>query len=100
MTPINQNLTKFLLPLSILAVKYLLVSDKSCEEICNSKAFVDFATARRHRRLSNFYTKHNLYHHSKSGVNFELQNTYIVVFKGPRDLMQVKKLGEHLGSGS
>ena len=32
--------------------KYLLIFDDSCEEICNSKAFVDIATAGRHRRLS------------------------------------------------
>ena len=29
--------------------KYLLIFDNSCEEICNSKAFVDIATAGRHR---------------------------------------------------
>ena len=27
--------------------KYLLILDYSCEEVCNSKAFVDFATAGR-----------------------------------------------------
>ena len=32
--------------------KYLLIFDDSCEEICNSKAFVDIATAGRHRGLS------------------------------------------------
>ena len=35
--------------------KYLLISDDSCEEICNSKAFVDIATARRHRGLCTIY---------------------------------------------
>ena len=29
--------------------KHLLKFDDSCEEICNSKAFVDIATAGRHR---------------------------------------------------
>ena len=32
--------------------KYLLLSDVSCEEICNSKAFADIATAAWHRGLS------------------------------------------------
>ena len=32
--------------------KYLLIFDNSCEEICNSKAFVDIATAGRHRELT------------------------------------------------
>ena len=42
--------------------KYLLVFDDSCEEICNSKAFVDIATAGRHRGLSKIYLKHNPFH--------------------------------------
>ena len=36
--------------------KYLLIFDDSCEEICNSKAFVDIATAGRHRGC-----EHNLH---------------------------------------
>ena len=32
--------------------KYLLIFHDSCEEICNSKAFVDISTAGRHRGLS------------------------------------------------
>ena len=39
--------------------KNLLIFDDSCEEICNSKAFVDIATAGRHRGLSTIYIKHN-----------------------------------------
>ena len=45
--------------------KYLLIFDDSCEEICNSKAFVDIATAGRHRGLSTIYNKNNLFHQSK-----------------------------------
>ena len=45
-----------------IGTKYLLISDDSCEEICNSKAFVDIATAGRHRGLSTIYFKHNLFH--------------------------------------
>ena len=41
--------------------KYLLNFDDSCWEICNSKAFVDIATAGRHRDLSTMYIKHNLF---------------------------------------
>ena len=45
--------------------KYLLVIDESCEEICNSKAFVDIATVGRPRSLSTIYIKHNFFHKSK-----------------------------------
>ena len=41
--------------------KYLLIFEDSCEEICNSKTFVDIATAGRHRGLSTIYTKHNFF---------------------------------------
>ena len=81
-------------------MKYLLIFDDSCEEICNSKAFVDIATAGRHRALSTIYIKQNLFHQSKLGRDVELQNTHIVLFKSPRDVMQVTTLSTQLGLGS
>ena len=80
--------------------KYLLKFDGSCEEICNSKAFVDIATAGRHRGLSTIYIKHNLFHQSKLGRDVELQNTRIVLFKSRRDVLQVTTLCAQLGFGS
>ena len=80
--------------------KYLLIFDNSCEEICNSKAFVDIATAGRHRGLSTIYIKHNFFHQSKLGGDVELQNTHIVLFKSPRDVMQKTTLSTQLGLGS
>ena len=69
--------------------KYLLIFDDSCEEICNSKASVDIATAGRHRGMSTIYIKHNLFHQNILDQDFELQNTHIVPLKSPRDVMQV-----------
>ena len=80
--------------------KDLLISDDSCEEICNSEAFVDIATAGRHRGLSTIYIKHNLFHQSKLGADVEHQNTHIVLFKSPGDVMHVSKLSAQLGLGS
>ena len=80
--------------------KYLLVFDDSCEEISNSKAFVDIATAGRHRGLSTIYIRHNLFHQSKLGRDVELQNTQIVLFKSPRDVMQVTTPSTQLDFGS
>ena len=74
--------------------------DDSCEEICNSKAFVDISTAGRRRGLSAIYIKHNLFHHSKLGRDVELQNTHIVLFKSPRDVMQTTTLSTQLDLGS
>ena len=36
------------------STKYMLISDDSCEDTCNSKAFFVIATAQTHRGLSNF----------------------------------------------
>ena len=77
----------------------LLFSNDSCEEICKSKAFVDIATAGRHRGLSTTYIKHNLLHRSKLARDVELQNTHIDLFKSPRDVMQASTLSGQLGLG-
>ena len=91
---------EFIDSLKINGTKYLLIFDNSCEEFCNSKAFVDIATAGRHRGLSTIYIKHNLFHQSKLGRDVELQNTHIVLFKSTRDVMQVTTLSTQLGLGS
>ena len=80
--------------------KYLLDFDNSCGEIWNSKAFVDIATTGRHRVLSTIYIKHNILHHNKLRRDVELQNTHIVHFKSPRDVMRVTTLNTQLGFGS
>ena len=79
--------------------KYLLIFDDSCEEFCNSKGFVDIATAGRHRGLSTICIKRNLFHQRKLGRDVELQNTHIVLFKSPSDVMQVTTLSTQLGLG-
>ena len=80
--------------------KYLVIFDNSCEDICISKVFVDIATAGRHRGLSTIYIEHNLFHQRKLGRDVELQNTHIVLFKSPRDVLQVTTLSTQLGLGS
>ena len=80
--------------------KYLLIFDDSCDKICNSKAFVDIATAKRHRGLTTINNKHNLLYQSKLLRDVELQNTHIVLFKSPRDVMQITTLSTQLGLGS
>ena len=79
---------------------YLFILDNSREKICNWKVFVDIATAGRHRGLSKIYIEHKLFHQSKLGRDVELQNSHIVLFKSPRDVMQVTTSGTQLGLGS
>ena len=79
---------------------YLSLFDVSCEKIRNSKASVDIATARRHLGLITIYIKHKFFHQSTLEKDVELQNTHKVLFKSPRDIMQVTTLGSQLGLGS
>lgn len=77
--------------------RYLLIFDDSCTEIFNSKEFQKIATSGRHRNLSVIYVKHNLFHKSTLGRDIELQNTHIALFKSPRDVQQISRLGQQLG---
>ena len=83
--------------LKIDGTKYLLNCDSSCEEISNSKMFVDTATVGRHRGLSIIYIKLNLFHQSKIGRDVELQSTHIIFFNSPCDVMQVSTLSAQFG---
>ena len=76
--------------------KYLLIFDDSCEEVSSSKEFVKIATAGRNKGLSTVYIKHNLFHQSRLGRDIELQNTHIVTFKSPRDVLQINTLSQQL----
>ena len=91
---------KFLDSLKNNGTKYLLILDGSCEEICSSKAFVNFASAGTHRGLTTIYIKHNFFHQSKLGRDVELQNTHIDLLKSPRDVMQVSSLSAQSELGS
>ena len=62
--------------------KYLLIFDDSCEEICNSKAFVHIATAGRHRALSTIYIKHNFFHQFKIGDRVRISKYDLPFRKG------------------
>ena len=91
---------EFIYSLKYNGIKYLLIFDDSCEEICNSTALIDIATTGRHQRLSTIYINHKLFCQSKLGRDVDFQNTHIVLFKSTRDVMQVSKLSAQLDLGS
>ena len=76
--------------------KYLLIFNDSCEKICNSKAFFAITITGRGLGLNATYIKHNVFQQSKLGRDVELQNTHIVLFQSPRDVMQVTTLTTQL----
>ena len=70
--------------------KYLLIFDDSCEKIW----------IWRHLSLNTIYIEYILFHQSKLGRDVELRSTHIVLFKSPRDVMQITTLGAQLSLGS
>ena len=60
------------------------------KKICKSKTIVDNATNGRHLGLTTFYIKRNLFH-------AVLQNTHVVPFRSPSDVMQVRTLSAQMG---
>ena len=69
------------------------------KRFANEKVF-EYATDGRHSELTTVYIKHNLFHQSKFGRDVDHQNTNIVPFKSPYDVMLVKTSSTHLGLGS
>ena len=74
----------------------MFIFDNSHEEICHSKSFVNILLLEKNRCLSTIYIKHNLFHQSKLGRDAELQNKHIVLFKFPREVIQVSRLSAQL----
>ena len=58
--------------------KYLLILQHSREEICNSEAPADIATAGRHLGLSTTYIQHKSFHRSNLGRDVEFHNSHMV----------------------
>ena len=75
----------------------MLIFEDSCEEFCNANAFVENATAQRHRWLSTIFLMRNLFHQSKRRRDLELQKTHLVFLKYTLDVMQVGRLSAQLG---
>ena len=80
--------------------KNLLLFDEYCEEISISKQFVKIASAGRHRGPNTINIRNNLFHQRQLGRDVELQNTHIVLFKSPRDVLHINILSKELGIGS
>ena len=78
----------------------LFVFDDSCEKIVNDKEFSKLATAGRHRNISVIYVKHNLFQQSKWSRTIDLNTTHIILFKSPRDILQITYNGKQLNNTS
>ena len=90
---------EFIASLKNNGTKCFLFFDDSCEEIGNSKTFVDNATTGGDRELSNVHIRLILFLQSMLRWNFELQKTRIVLLRFSREVMQMDTLSAHLGLG-
>ena len=86
----------FIDSLENIGTKYLLICDDPCQEIYASRDFEKISTSWIKYNLH----KQNLFHKSKLDRDIELQNTHIVLFKSPRDVMQIGRLSVQLGLGT
>ena len=77
----------------------LLIFDDSCEEIYADSRFVKLATSGRHKQVHIIYIKHNLFFQSKFSKTIDLSNTHLILFKSPRDVNQIRYLGNQLQLG-
>ena len=74
----------------------LLLFDDSCEEVLESKAFENLATAGRHKKLHVIFIKHNLYQKGKYSVTIDKNTTHIILTQSPRIGRQLKILGTEI----
>ena len=56
----------------------------SCEQVCTSESFLDFARTEGHCGLTAVYCKHKLFQQFEIDGDVELQNTHIVHLECPR----------------
>ena len=58
-----------------------------------------FTMYRHHRRLSVIFLVQNLFHHGKHSRTISLNTNYIILFKSPRDKMQIRILAQQMFPG-
>jgi hypothetical protein len=80
----------------------LLIIDDLFFEATNSKFLLDLAVKGcHHKSISLCLISHNLYQQNRNARTLTLQAKYLILFKNPRDLNQIKYLGRQiLPSGS
>ena len=89
----------FLQNLSESSHKLVIIDDQQIEA-CNSSIIADiFTKYSHHRNISVILVLQNLFHQGKHSRDISLNTNYFVLFKNPRDINQIKVLGNQLGLG-
>jgi len=81
-------------------VRNLIVIDDQMTETANDKRIVNlFTKGSHHRNLSVIYMVQNLFHQGKGNRDISLNYHYLVIFKSPRDQLQVLNLAKQMNPG-
>ncbi len=82
------------------AVSNLIVVDDQMTETSNDKRVLNlFTKGSHHRNLSVIFLLQNLFHQGKINRTVSLNSHYLVLFKNPRDKMQVMTLAKQMYPG-
>ena len=80
--------------------KILVIIDDLMSEV-NNEVGDFFTKGAHHKNLSIIYICQNLFHHNKIQRTINLNCQYLVIYKNPRDILQVQHLGRSiLGKGA
>ena len=77
-----------------------IVLDDLMTEASNNEQVCALFTRGRHLNVSVIYLSQNLFHQGKYSKDINLNLDYIVLHKNPRDLTQVKILGQQMYNGA
>ena len=78
-----------------------MVIDDQMENAGGDKRIVNlFTRGSHHRNLSVIYIVHNLFHQGKNSRSISLNSHYLVLFKNPRDKLQILTLAKQMYPGN
>ena len=78
----------------------LIVFDDQMTDASKDKRIVNlFTRGSHHRNLSVIYIVQNLFHQGKGSRSISLNSHYLVLFKNPRDKLQILTLAKQLNPG-
>ena len=78
----------------------LIVFDDQMIDTCKDKPIVNlFTRGSHHRNLSVIYIVQNLFHQGKGSRSISLNSHYLVLFKNPRDKLQILTLAKQMYPG-
>jgi hypothetical protein len=78
--------------------RYLLIIDDMMSQADNSVSDL-FTRVSHHKSVSIMFLTQNIFHQSKQNRTMSLNSHYLVLFKNPRDAMQVSTLGRQMFPG-